>query len=89
VPYWYRKKVCRVQRKEYELKIYDEDLSRVLTIHDVTWQRKDSFCRDQYVSEQPEEFPSVPVKSTILQIEEKRQDTGFAKFNFGEGLWDE
>jgi hypothetical protein len=89
VPYWYRKKVCRVQRKEYELKIYDEDLSRVLTIHDVTWQQKDSFCRDQYVSEQPEEFPSVPVKSTILQIEEKRQDTGFAKFNFGEGLWDE
>lgn len=89
VPYWYTNKVCRVQRREYELIIYDEDLSRVLTTHDVTWGKKDSFCRDQYASAQPEEFPTAPVRSRILQIEEKTQDPGFSKFNFGEGLWDE
>lgn len=89
VPYWYHKRICRVQRKEFELIIYDEDLDRILTVHDVTWSRKDSFCRDQYVSIQPEEFPSVPVRSKIMQIEEKIQDSGFSKFDFGEGLWDE
>ena len=89
VPYWYHKRICRVQRKEFELTIYDEDLNRILTVHDVTWSRKDSFCRDQYVSIQPEEFPSVPVRSKIMQIEEKIQDSGFSKFDFGEGLWDE
>lgn len=55
----------------------------------MTWSRKDSFCKDQYVSIQPEEFPSVPVKTKILQIEEKEQDSGFSKFDFWEGLWDE
>ncbi len=89
VPYWYHKKTCRVQRKEYELIIYDEDLSRILTTHDVTWGRRDSFCRDQYISAQPEEFPTVPVRSRMLQIEEKAPDQGFSKFDFGEGLWDE
>ena len=68
---------------------YDEDLNRILTVHNVTWSRKDSFCRDQYVSIQPEEFPSVPVRSKILQIEETIRDSGFSKFDFGEGLWDE
>ena len=89
VPYWYTKKVCRIQRSEYTITIYDEDLSRVLTMHDVTWSRRDSCCRDQYVTSQPEEFPTMPVKSRILQLEEKREDSGFSKFNFGEGLWDE
>lgn len=89
VPCWYHKKVCRVQRKEFELTIYDDDLSRILTVHDVTWSRKDSFCRDQYITEQPEEYPSVPVKSKMLQIEQTPPDSDFAKFNFGEGLWDE
>ena len=56
VPYWYTKKVCRIQRSEYTITIYDEDLSRVLTTHDVTWSRRDSCCRDQYVTSQPEEL---------------------------------
>lgn len=85
----YQKRICRVQRREYELTIYDEDLSRILTVHDVTWSKKDSFCQDQYVSAQPEEFPSVPVKSKIMQIEEKTPASDFSKFNFEEGLWDE
>ena len=55
----------------------------------MTWSKKDSFCQDQYVSAQPEEFPSVPVKSKIMQIEEKTPASDFSKFNFEEGLWDE
>ena len=64
-------------------------LSKVLTTHDVTWMRRDSFCRDQYVTEQPEEVPSMPVKTRIFQIEPPKQHSGFEKFNFEEGLWDE
>jgi len=89
VPYWYTKKVCRIQRSEYTVTIYDEDLSRILTTHNVTWSRKDSSCRDQYVTVQPEEFPTMPVRSRILQLEEPSEESGFSKFNFGEGLWDE
>ena len=89
VPYWYHKKVCRVQRKDHVLTIYDEDMSRILTTHDVTWLRKDSFCRDQYAVEQPEEFPSMPVRSTILQVEDHHPDPAFSKFDFEEGLWNE
>ena len=48
------------------LYIYASDLSKVLTTHDVTWMRRDSFCRDQYVTEQPEEVPSMPVKTRDL-----------------------
>ena len=89
VPYWYVSRTCRVQRKEYTLTIYDDDLSRILTTHDVTWSRKDQFCRDQYITEQPEEFPTMPVKSRIFQKEEIVPDSGFSKFNFEEGLWDD
>lgn len=89
VPYWYQKRICRVQRQEFTLTIYDEDMSCVITTHDITWSRKDSFCPDQYVGKQPEEFPSVPVHSKILQIEEKVPDSGFAKFDFWEGAWNE
>lgn len=89
VPYWYTKKVCRVQRKDFTLTIYDDELSRILTTYDVTWSRKDRFCRDQYVSVQPEEHPTMPVRSRIYEIVEKEPDSGFAKFNFEEGLWDD
>lgn len=89
VPLWYKKKVCRISRKEYTVTIYDEDLSRVLTQHDVTWSRRDSFCRDQYIKEQPEEFPTAPVKTTIRQLDQSLPPDAFRKFSFGEGLWDE
>lgn len=89
VPLWYRKKVCRIQRQEYYITIYDQDMSRVLVTHNVTWSRRDSFCRDQYAKEQPEEYPSMPVRSRILQIEEREPDSLFSKFNFEEGLWNE
>ena len=62
---------------------------QVLTAHDVTWMRRDSFCRDQHVAEQPEEVPSMPVKPRIFKIEPPKQHSGVEKFNFEEGLWDE
>ncbi|WP_057491880.1 IS21 family transposase [Streptococcus orisasini] len=89
VPFWYQKRICRIQRSEYIITIYDQDMSRVLATHNVTWSRKDSFCHDQYVKEQPEEYPSMPVRSKILQIEEREADSLFSKFNFEEGLWNE
>ena len=89
VPYWYTQKTCRIRRDSFTLYIYASDLSKVLTTHDVTWMKRDSFCRDQYVTEQPEEVPSMPVKTRIFQIEPPKQHSGFEKFNFEEGLWDE
>lgn len=89
VPYWYTKKICRIQRQEFTITIYDDDLEKILTTHDVTWSRRDQFCRDQYALAQPEEYPTMPVKSRILELGGQEPDSGFAKFNFGEGLWDE
>ena len=89
VPFWYTEKTCRIRRDQFTVYIYSSDMDRLLTTHDVTWSRKDSFCRDQYLTEQPEEHPSMPVKSKIYQIEPPKPSSGFEKFNFEEGLWDE
>lgn len=87
VPYWYTKPTCRLRRENFTLYVYSDDLDRILTTHDVTWSRRDSFCRDQYVTEQPEEFPTMTVKSHIYQLEPPEPKSGFEKFNFEEGLW--
>ena len=89
VPYWYDGKVCRVRRDGYVLEIYSEDMTKLLTTHDVTWGKRDSWCQDQYVSVQPEESPSMPVKVRIQQLESPEYDNGFSHFNFEEGLTDE
>jgi len=89
VPYWYDGKTCRVRREGYALEIYSEDMTRLLATHDVTWGRRDSWCRDQYASVQPEEEPSVPVKVRIQQLDPPEADDGFGRFNFEEGLADE
>lgn len=87
VPYWYTEKTCRVCREGNRLHIYSSDLSSELSVHDVTWSRRDSFCLDQYAVEQPFELPSAPVKTRISQVEPPPpQPTGFEKFNFGE-VW--
>ena len=86
VPYWYTEKVCRVKRDGYVLYIYDANMTRILTSHDVTWSRRDSSCRDQYVTVQPEEQPSSPVKVHISQISPPDYNPGFSRFNFEEGL---
>lgn len=89
VPYWYTQKTCRVRRDAFTIYVYSSDLEKLLTTHDVTWGRRDSFCKDQYLTEQPEEFPTAVVKTKIFQLEPPKQKSGFDKFNFEEGLWDE
>ncbi len=82
VPYWYPGKTCRVSREREWLHIYSEDLSRELAVHPITWNRKDSFCEDQYADVEPAELPTVPVTTTIRQLEPGASDDAFAKFDF-------
>ena len=86
VPYWYTEKTCRVMRDGYTLYIYDTAMTKILTTHDVTWSRRDSFCRDQYTVTQPEEHPSVPVRIHIQQLEPLQESSGFNRFRFGEDV---
>ena len=78
-----------MHREDFKILIYSEDLELVLAEHDVTWSRRDSYCKDQYALEQPEEFPTVPVKERIYQIPSRELPTGFERFDFEEGLEDE
>jgi hypothetical protein len=89
VPYWYTEKTCRVSRDGYVLYIYDLQMTKILTTHDVTWGRKDSYCKDQYAVSQPEEHPTAPVRIQIQQLGLPTHDSGFDRFNFEEGLWNE
>ena len=82
-------KSCRVMRERYRLHIYSSDMKKKLTIHDITWSRRDSYCEDQFVIEQPEESPKAPIKVTIFQTPSKAIASGFERFNFGDGVWDE
>lgn len=84
VPYWYTEKICRVKRDGYVLYIYDYNMTKILTSHDITWSRRDSYCRDQYLEEQPEEAPTMPIKSRIQQISPPDYNSGFSKYNFEE-----
>ena len=85
VPYSYPGATARISRSGDTLYIYSVDLRVVLVTHDVTWSRKDSFCEGQYEEfPQPEEFPTMPVKTQILQLPKPQSDLSFAKFNFDE-----
>ena len=79
VPYSYNGKTARVMRDGSCL----YDMMRLLTTHDVTWSCRDSFCANQYaLPDQPEEFPSVPVKAVIRQLPQPSSDRSFEKFIF-------
>ena len=80
VPYWYNGKTCRVSRQDFTLYIYSSDLTRKLAEHNVTWNRRDAFCEDQYASEQPEEFPTAPI--TVRMHQTQTDKTPFTGFNF-------
>lgn len=81
VPYRYTSKVCRVGRDGYTLYIYSDDLCHLLVKHDVTWSRRDSYCKDQF-KEQPEEYPTMPVKSHMQQSPAPEHNSAFDRFNF-------
>ena len=67
------------------LYIYSFDLRVLLVTHDVTWSRRDSFCDGQYdETVQPEEQPTMPVKTQIRQIPKQSSNLSFAKFDFDE-----
>lgn len=80
VPYSYTSRICRVERKDFSLYIFSDDLSRLLVKHNVTWSRRDAFCKDQYV-DQPEEFPTMPVHVSMTQ-REPIHNSVFDRFNF-------
>ena len=91
VPYSYTGNIARVMRQDGTLYIYSEDLSQMLTAHEVTWSRHDSFCKDQYATpDQPEEHPSVLVRTHLQMIQPPAPVDSFEKFNFDKGVtWDE
>ena len=82
VPYWYTGKTCRLSRQDYTLIICSSDLKRKLVEHNVTWSRRDSFCKDQYAVEQPEEYPTAPVTTRMRQNAPRKPHTTFSGFNF-------
>lgn len=82
VPYWFTGKTCRVSRQEFTLYIYSPDLKRKLVEHNVTWSRRDSFCENQYASEQSEEYPTAPVTTVMYQTTPPTANRAFDKFNF-------
>ena len=87
VPYSYPGRTARIMRSGDTIYIYSADLNALLATHDVTWSRRDSFCEGQYEA-QPEELPTVPVKTQIRQLPKPAANLSFAKFDFddGEGL---
>ena len=82
VPYRYAGKTCRVSRQEFTLYIYTPDLKRKLVEHNVTWSRRDSFCKDQYATEQPEEYPTSPVTTVMHLNNPPHNRSSFDRFNF-------
>ena len=91
VPYHYRGSTARIMRKDDMIYIYSADLSQLLTTHDVTWSKRDRFCADQYaLPEQPEELPTMPVRTQITQLPEPEPALSFEKFNFDKEVeWDD
>ena len=85
VPYSYPGATARIMRSGDTLYIYSADLSSLLTTHDVTWSRRDSFCEGQYEAlQQPEELPTAPVTTQIRQLPKPSGELSFAKFDFDE-----
>lgn len=82
VPYRYTGKTCRVSRQEFTLYIYTPDLKQKLVEHNVTWSRKDSFCKDQYAIRQPEEYPTSSVTTVMHQNSVLGNRDTFNGFNF-------
>ena len=46
VPFSYHGSTDRVMRKDDMIYIYSADLKHQLTTHDVTWSKRDRFCKD-------------------------------------------
>ncbi len=82
VPLSYPGRTARVSRDGDTLYVFSSDLQSVLTTHNVTWSRQDSFCDGQFETTQPEEQPTMPVKTQARQLPQTSEDISFEKFNF-------
>lgn len=83
VPFSYQGATARVMRQDDLLTIYSADMKQELVTHDVTWSKRDRYCKDQYAAlSQPEEYPTMPVKTEIVQLPEPELNLSFEKFNF-------
>ena len=91
VPYGYRGSTARIAREDDMIYIYSADARELLAAYEVTWSKRDRFCKDQYLdAQQPEEFPTTPVRTTMTMLEEPKQDLTFDKFDFDKGVvWDD
>ena len=91
VPYQYTGQFARVSRQNRTLYIFSADLRHLLATHEVTWNRRDSYCEEQYaVLNQPEEYPTMPIRTQIRQLAEPATHDAFEKFNFSKGVtWDD
>lgn len=91
VPFHYQGTTARVMRKDDLIYIYSSDMKQLLTSHNVTWSKRDRYCSDQYAAlQQPEEFPTMPVKTEIVRLPESAPNLSFDKFNFDKEVeWDE
>lgn len=91
VPFTYSGRTARVMRRADTLYIYSDNMAVLLATHNVTWSRHDSFCEGQFaIPEQPEEYPTMPVKTVITQLPSHSTDISFEKFNFSkEDEWDD
>ena len=86
VPFRYTGTLVRVQREDTHLYVYSADTRSLLVTHSVTWSKKDRYCADQYANpEQPEEFPTVPVRTEIRKLPSPVSSLSFEKFNFDKG----
>ena len=87
VPYWYEGRTARVSRDGEWLHVYSADLSAELAVHAVTWGRRDSECPGQWADAGcPEELPTAPVRTRILQVAAPERPGGLDRFDFGRML---
>ena len=83
VPYSYPGGTARVERSGDTLYIYSTDLKLLLCTHDVTWNRRDSFCEGQYEAlAQPEEISNVSRADTDSPVFYAPSVLSLLKFDF-------
>lgn len=81
VPYWHEGRDVRVSREGEYLRIYNDDLTRELAVHPVTWSGRDSVCEGQWADAEPLELPTQPV-TTYVRAVGRSANPAFDKFDF-------
>ena len=81
VPYWHEGRDVRVSREGGYLHIYNDDLTRELAVHPVTWSRRDSVCEGQWADAEPLELPTQPVTIYVRAVG-RPANPAFDKFDF-------